>query len=141
MNHRKYQRELIMRENKSNPELKIRSTERDYKYISRITGRYAGLSLVFLTAGIVLWTVMDIIFDACIDSWKADPGLNNSIYMWNILIYVIPYALYALAAGFLVTFSLFPMYELIYGNIGIFLLKRRMRRENTLREGSNNASH
>lgn len=130
-----------MRENKSNPELKIRSTERDYKYISRITGRYAGLSLVFLTAGIVLWTVMDIIFDAYIDSWKADPELNNSIYMWNILIYVIPYALYALAAGFLVTFSLFPMYELIYGNIGIFLLKRRMRRENTLREGSNNASH
>ena len=130
-----------MRENKSNPELKIRSTERDYKYISRITGRYAGLSLVFLTAGIVLWTAMNIIFDACIDSWKTDQELNNSICMWNILIYIIPYALYALAAGFLVTFSLFPMYELIYGNIGIFLLKRRMRRENTLREGSNNASH
>lgn len=84
---------------------------------------------------------MNIIFDACIDSWKTDPELNNSICMWNILIYVIPYALYALAAGFLVTFFLFPMYELIYGNIGIFLLKRRMRRENTLREGSNNASH
>ena len=97
-----------MRENKSNPELKIRSTERDYKYISRITGRYAGLSLVFLTAGIVLWTVMDIIFDACIDSWKADPELNNSIYMWNILIYAIPNALYALAAGFLVTFFSVP---------------------------------
>ncbi|HCX4220237.1 TPA: F-type conjugal transfer protein TrbF [Escherichia coli] len=108
MNHRKYQRELIMRENKSNPELKIRSTERDYKCISRITGRYAGLSLVFLTAGIVLWTVMDIIFDACIDSWKADPELSNSSYMWNILIYAIPYALYALAAGFLVTFFSVP---------------------------------
>ncbi|MCV5365826.1 F-type conjugal transfer protein TrbF, partial [Escherichia coli] len=102
--------------------------------------RYAGLSLVFLTAGIVLWTVMDIIFDACIDSWKADPELNNSSYMWNILIYAIPYALYALAAGFLVTFFLSPMCELIFGNIMIFLLKRRMRRENTLREGSNNAS-
>lgn len=100
--------ELIMRENKSNPELKIRSTERDYKYISRITGRYAGLSLVFLTAGIVLWTVMDIIFDACIDSWKADPELNNLSYMWNILIYAIPYTLYALAAGFLVTFFSVP---------------------------------
>ena len=97
-----------MRENKSNPELKIRSTERDYKYISRITDRYAGLSLVFLTAGIVLWTVMDIIFDACIDSWKADPELNNSSYMWNILIYAIPYTLYALAAGFLVTFFFCP---------------------------------
>ncbi|EET4566608.1 F-type conjugal transfer protein TrbF [Escherichia coli] len=108
MNHRKYQRELIMRENKSNPELKIRSTERDYKYISRITGRYAGLSLVFLTAGIVLWIVMDIIFDACIDSWKADPKLNNSSYMWNILIYAIPDTLYVLAAGFLVTFFSVP---------------------------------
>ncbi|HBJ0322269.1 TPA: F-type conjugal transfer protein TrbF [Escherichia coli] len=108
MNYRKYQRERIMRENKNNPELKIRSTERDYKYISRITDRYAGLSLVFLTAGIVLWTAMNIIFDACIDSWETDPELNNSIYMWNILIYVIPYALYALAAGFLVTFFSVP---------------------------------
>ncbi|WP_244600824.1 F-type conjugal transfer protein TrbF [Escherichia coli] len=97
-----------MRENKNNPELKIRSTERDYKYISRITDRYAGLSLVFLTAGIVLWIVMNIIFDACIDSWKTDPELNNSIYMWNILIYAIPYTLYALAAGFLVTFFSVP---------------------------------
>ncbi|MES1770833.1 F-type conjugal transfer protein TrbF [Escherichia coli] len=97
-----------MRENKNNPELKIRSTERDYKYISRITDRYAGLSLVFLTAGIVLWIAMNIIFDACIDSWKTDPELNNSICMWNILIYVIPYALYALAAGFLVTFFSVP---------------------------------
>lgn len=130
-----------MRENKNNPELKIRSTERDYKYISRITDRYAGLPLVFLTAGIVLWTVMNIIFDTCIDSWKAGLELNDSIYMWNILIYAIPYALYALAAGFLVTFFLSPMYELIYGNIGIFLLKRRMRRENKLREGKNDATH
>ncbi|HGU4649155.1 TPA: conjugal transfer protein TrbF, partial [Escherichia coli] len=48
-----------MKENKNNPELKIRSTERDYKYISRITDRYAVLSLVFLTAGIVLWIVMN----------------------------------------------------------------------------------
>lgn len=97
-----------MRENKNNPELKIRSTERDYKYISRITDRYAGLSLVFLTAGIVLWTVMNIIFDTCIDSWKADPELNNLRYMWNILMYAIPYTLYALAAGFLVTFFSVP---------------------------------
>ena len=130
-----------MRENKNNPELKIRSTERDYKYISRITDRHTGLSLVFLTAGIVLWTVVNIIFDACIASWEADSELNNSIYMWNILIYAIPYTLYALAAWFLVTFFLSPMYELIYGNIMIFLLKRRMRRENKLREGGNNASH
>ncbi|ELG86306.1 hypothetical protein A311_03848 [Escherichia coli KTE146] len=126
-----------MRENKNNPELKIRSTEQDYKYISRITDRYTGLSLVLLTAGIVLWIVINIIFDACIDSWKAAPELNNSIYMWNILMYAIPYMLYALAVGFLVTFFLSPMCE----NIGIFLLKCRMRRENKLREGKNDATH
>ena len=130
-----------MRENKSNPELKIRSTERDYKYISRITGRYAGLSLVFLTAGIVLWTAMNIIFDACIDSWKADPELNNFRYMWNILMYVIPYTLWAFAGGFLIVYVRNPLNELINGGIRIFRLKRRMRRENSFREGNNDASH
>ena len=130
-----------MRENKNNPELKIRSTERDYKYISRITGRYAGFSLVFLTAGIVLWTVMNIIFDACIDSWKADPELNNFRYMWNILMYVIPYTLWAFAGGFLIVYVRNPLNELINGGIRIFRLKRRMRREKKLREGGNNASH
>ncbi|CDL43034.1 IncF plasmid conjugative transfer protein TrbF [Escherichia coli ISC41] len=38
---------------------------------------------------------MHSIFDACIDSWKADPELNNFRYMWNILMYVIPYTLWA----------------------------------------------
>ncbi|HAW6234723.1 conjugal transfer protein TrbF [Escherichia coli] len=141
MNYQKYQRELIMKENKNNPELKIRSTERDYKYISRITDRYAGLSLVFLTAGIVLWIVVNIVFDACIDSWKADPELNNVRYMWNTLMYAIPIMLYALAAGFLAAASLSPLCEIIFGGVRIFLLKRRMRRENELREGGNNASH
>ncbi|KDW26908.1 putative acetyltransferase [Escherichia coli 2-177-06_S3_C1] len=130
-----------MRENKSNPELKIRSTERDYKYISRITGRYFDLFIVFPDAGIVLWAVMHVIFDVCIDSWMADPKLLNFQYMWNVLMKVIPFTLWALAAGFLVTFFLSPMYELIYGNIEIFLLKRRMHRENTLREGKNDATH
>ena len=130
-----------MRENKNNPELKIRSTERDYKYISRITDRYAGLSLVFLTAGIVLWTAMHSIFDACIDSWKADPELNNFRYMWNTLMYVIPIMLYALAAGFLAAASLSPLCEIIFGGVRIFLLKRRMRRENNVREDNNDAAY
>ncbi|PCO34681.1 hypothetical protein CQA09_28495 [Klebsiella pneumoniae] len=34
-----------------------------------------------------------------------------------------------------------PLNELINGGIRIFRLKRRMRRENKLREGGNNASH
>ncbi|KEK90279.1 putative acetyltransferase [Escherichia coli 4-203-08_S1_C3] len=84
---------------------------------------------------------MHVFFSAGIDSWKADPELNNFRYMWNILMYVIPYTLCAFAGGFLVTSFLSPMYELIFGGIRIFLLKRRMRREKKLREGGNNASH
>jgi len=99
------------------------------------------LSLVFLTAGIVLWTVMNIIFDACIDSWKADPELNNFRYMWNILMYVIPYTLWAFAGGFLIVYVRNSLNELINGGIRIFRLKRRMRRENSFREGNNDASH
>ncbi|HFM1658733.1 TPA: conjugal transfer protein TrbF, partial [Escherichia coli] len=71
----------------------------------------------------------------------ADPKLLNFQYMWNVLMKVIPFTLWALAARFLVTFFLSPMCELIFGNIMIFLLKRRMRRENTLREGKNDATH
>ncbi|HFR8440363.1 F-type conjugal transfer protein TrbF [Escherichia coli] len=127
---------------------KINDTEPGIKQIEREIERgcdnakkYFWLFVVFFAAGLIVRNVMHDFFSAGIDSWKADPELNNLIYMWNILMYAIPYTLYALAAGFLVTSFLSPMYELIFGNIMIFLLKRRMRRENTLREGSNNASH
>ncbi|HGX8716522.1 TPA: conjugal transfer protein TrbF, partial [Escherichia coli] len=39
------------------------------------------------------------------------------------------------------TFFLSPMCELIFGNIMIFLLKRRMRRENNVREDNNGAAY
>ncbi|GDE81911.1 conjugal transfer protein TrbF [Escherichia coli] len=131
----------MMTENKKNQELKIRKIKRDIERSCDNAKKYFWLFVVSFVAGLIVRNVMHDFFSAGIDSWKADPALNNFRYMWNILMYVIPYALYVLAAGFLVTFFLFPMYELIYGNIGIFLLKRCMRRENTLREGSNNASH
>ncbi|EEZ2101545.1 F-type conjugal transfer protein TrbF [Escherichia coli] len=132
-----YQRKLIMKENKKNRKFKIRKTKRDCDYERRVSDVYFDLFFVFVAAGAFLWAIMHSIFDSGIDSWKAVPALNNSIYMWNILMYAIPIMLYALAVGFLVTFFLSPTYE----NIGISLLKCRMRRENKLREGSNNASH
>ncbi|OMI74802.1 protein trbF [Escherichia coli N36254PS] len=82
-----------------------------------------------------------IFFSAGIDSWKADPELNNFRYMWNTLMYVIPIMLYALAAGFLAAASLSPLCEIIFGGVRIFLLKRRMRRESSFREGNNDAVH
>lgn len=130
-----------MKEKRNDAELKNRKTKRDYDYELRVSDIYFDLFFVFVAAGTFLWVIMHSIFDACIDSWMADPKLLNFHYMWNILMYVIPYTLWTLTAGFLVTFFLSPMCELIFGNIMIFLLKRRMRRENSFREGNNDASH
>lgn len=131
----------MMTENKKNQEFKIRKIKRDIECSCDNTEKYFWLFVVFFVAGLLLWHGMHAIFSACIDSWKADPELNNVRDMWNILMYAIPYTLYALAAGVLVTFFLSPMCEFIFRNIMIFLLKRRMRRENKLRECNNDAAY
>lgn len=131
----------MMTENKKNQEFKIRKIKRDIECSCDNAEKYFWLFVVFFVVGLLLWHGMHDIFRAGIDSWKADPELNDFRYMWNILMYAIPYTLYALAAGFLVTYFLSLMCELIFGNIMISLLKRRMRRENKLREGRNDATH
>lgn len=131
----------MMKEKRNDAELKNRKTKRDYDYERRVSDIYFDLFFVFVAAGTFLWVIMHSIFDACIDSWKADPELNNFRYMWNTLMYVIPIMLYALAAGFLAAASLSPLCEIIFGGVRIFLLKRRMRRENSFREGNNDAVH
>ena len=130
-----------MKEKRNDAELKNRKTKRNYDYERRVSDIYFDLFFVFVAAGTFLWVIMHSIFDAGIDSWKADPELNNFRYMWNTLMYVIPIMLYALAAGFLSAASLSPLCEIIFGGVRIFLLKRRMRRENELREGKNDATH
>ncbi len=125
---------------RNDAELKNRKTKRDYDYERRVSDIYFDLFLCSLLPEL-LWVIMHSIFDACIDSWKADPELNNFRYMWNILMYVIPYTLWAFAGGFLIVYVRNPLNELINGGSRIFRLKRRMRREKKLREGGNNASH
>ena len=127
----------MMTENKKNQEFKIRKIKWGIELCCDNAKKYFWLFVVFFVAGLIVRNVMHDFFSAGIDSWKADPELNNFRYMWNILMYVIPIMLYALAVGFLVTFFLSPTYE----NIGISLLKCRMRRENKLREGKNDATH
>lgn len=97
-----------MKENKKNQKFKIRKIKRDIGRNCDNAIKHFGLFVVFFIAGLLLCHGMHAISSACIDSWKADPELNNSIYMWNILMYAIPYTLYALAAGFLVTFFSVP---------------------------------
>ena len=82
-----------MKEKRNDAELKNRKTKRDYDYERRVSDIYFDLFFVFVAAGTFLWVIMHSIFDACIDSWKADPELNNFRYMWNILMYVIPYTI------------------------------------------------
>ncbi|WP_263852388.1 F-type conjugal transfer protein TrbF [Escherichia coli] len=130
-----------MKENKKNQEFKIRKIKRDIERSCNNAIKYFELFVVSFIAGLLLWHGMHAIFSAGIDSWKADPELNNFRYMWNILMYVIPIMLYALAAGFLAAASLLPLCEIIFGGVRIFLLKRCMRRENSFREGNNDATH
>ena len=122
----------MMKEKINDTEPGIKQIEREIERGCDNAKKYFWLFVVFFAAGLIVRNVMHDFFSAGIDSWKADPELNNFRYMWNTLMYVIPIMLYALAAGFLAAASL---------GVRIFLLKRRMRRENTLREGSNNASH
>lgn len=130
----------MMKEKINDTELEIKQIEREIERGCDNAIKYFGLFVAFFVAGLLLWLGMHAIFSAGIDSWKTDPELNNVRDMWKILMHAIPYTLYALAAGFLVTYFLSPMY-VIFGNIMIFLLKRRMRRENSFREGNNDASH
>ena len=130
-----------MTANKKIQEFKIRKIRRNIEYSFRDSDRYFDLFIVFLVAGIVLWAVMHVIFDVCIDSWMADPKLLNFQYMWNVLMKVIPFTLWALASGFFVAGYLLPLCALPVRNIMIFLLKRRMRRENNVREDNNDAAY
>lgn len=131
----------MMTENKKNQEFKIRKIKRGIERSCDNAKKYFWLFVVFFVAGLIVRNVMHDFFSAGIDSWKADPELNNFRYMWNILMYVIPIMLYALAAGFLAAASLLPLCEIIFGGVRIFLLKRCMRRENSFREGNNDATH
>ncbi|MEL8286288.1 F-type conjugal transfer protein TrbF [Escherichia coli] len=141
MNHQKYQRELMMKEKINDTEPGIKQIEREIERGCDNAKKYFWLFVVFFAAGLIVRNVMHDFFSAGIYSWKADPELNNFHYLWNTLMYVIPFMLYVLSACFFSAASLSPLCEIIFVGVRIFLLKRRMRRENTLREGSNNASH
>ena len=97
-----------MKENQKNQEFKIRKIKRDIERSCDNAKKYFWLFVVFFVAGLIVRNVMHDFFSAGIDSWMADPKLLNFQYMWNVLMKVIPFTLWALAAGFLVTFFFVP---------------------------------
>lgn len=101
----------MMKEKINDTEPGIKQIEREIERGCDNAKKYFWLFVVFFAAGLIVRNVMHDFFSAGIDSWKADPELNNFRYMWNTLMYVIPIMLYALAAGFLAAASLSPLCE------------------------------
>ena len=91
----------MMKEKINDTEPGIKQIEREIERGCDNAKKYFWLFVVFFAAGLIVRNVMHDFFSAGIDSWKADPELNNFRYMWNTLMYVIPIMLYALAAVFL----------------------------------------
>ncbi|MDM4889834.1 P-type conjugative transfer protein TrbJ (plasmid) [Escherichia coli] len=120
---------------------KKKKKKQDYYYKRTVFYIYFFFFFFFFSAPIFFCVFIHIFFYAFIYSWKAHPELNNFLFMWNILMFVIPYTLWAFAGGFFIVYVRNPLKKIKKGGIRIFRLKRRMRREKKLREGGNNASH
>ncbi len=80
----------MMKEKINDTEPGIKQIEREIERGCDNAKKYFWLFVVFFAAGLIVRNVMHDFFSAGIDSWKADPELNNFRYMWNTLMYVIP---------------------------------------------------
>nr|UMW91348.1 Replication protein [Escherichia coli] len=83
----------MMKEKINDTEPGIKQIEREIERGCDNAKKYFWLFVVFFAAGLIVRNVMHDFFSAGIDSWKADPELNNFRYMWNTLMYVIPITL------------------------------------------------
>lgn len=101
---------------------------------------YLELFMVFLVAGALLYWVMSAMFSLCVEDWIASGDLRVKD-LWNILMYVIPYALVAVGLGFLVAaLSLsFLNFARCYLTI-IFLQRKDCARNNAVSNGGPDAN-
>ncbi|MGG7695209.1 F-type conjugal transfer protein TrbF [Klebsiella aerogenes] len=91
---------------------------------------YLELFIVFLVAGALLFWVMTTMFSLCVDDWKASGDLRIKD-LWNILMYVIPYALVAVGLGFLVVALSFSLLNLVSYYLNNTLIQRKDRIKNS----------
>ncbi|MEX7793737.1 F-type conjugal transfer protein TrbF [Klebsiella pneumoniae] len=80
---------------------KNRTTEAGIYPPGKASEIYLELFIVFLTAGALLLWIMRFLFNLCVDDWIASGDLRVKD-LWNIMMYVIPYALIAVGVGFFV---------------------------------------
>lgn len=107
---------------------KLKETLVEYDNRQRRTEIYFEFFLVFLTAGVLLFSVMTFIFDICVADWKAHGDLRLKD-LWNILMYAIPYTLIAVSAGFVITGMALTFYYSFFCRVDIYLIRRGLRRK------------
>ncbi|WP_336185879.1 F-type conjugal transfer protein TrbF [Klebsiella grimontii] len=92
----------------------------------RRPGIYLELFMVFLVAGALLFWIMTAMFSLCVEDWKASGDLRVKD-LWNILIYVIPYALVAVSVGFLVVAMSLSLLNFVSYYLNIIFIQRKDR--------------
>ena len=92
----------------------------------RRPGIYLELFMVFLVAGALLFWIMTAMFSLCVEDWKASGDLRVKD-LWNILMYVIPYALVAVSVGFLVVAMSLSLLNFVSYYLNIIFIQRKDR--------------
>lgn len=96
----------------------------------RRLGIYLELFIVFLVAGALLFWVMTAMFSLGVEDWKASGDLRIKD-LWNILMYVIPYALVAVGLGFLVAALSLSLLNFVSFYLTIIFIQRKDRVKNS----------
>ena len=102
----------------------------EFIHRDRRVGIYLELFIVFLVAGALLFWVMTAMFSLCVEDWKASGDLRVKD-LWNILMYVIPYALVAVSVGFLVVAMSLSTLNFISIYLTIIFIQRKDRIKNS----------
>lgn len=116
---------------------KIKQITSDMNKRYKKTNVYIDYGLVTLVAGGLLYYSMHLIFDVWIDDWIKEPAAQFHRQMWNVLMYAIPWTLWAIGAGFWATYVLAVAAVFSTGAIKIRLLKYCLSRESK----KHNVSH
>ncbi|EQC0102866.1 F-type conjugal transfer protein TrbF [Klebsiella michiganensis] len=128
-------RKTVLTTKEKTEQLKSEFIRRD-----RRPGIYLELFMVFLVAGALLFWVMTAMFSLCVDDWKASGDLRVKD-LWNILMYVIPYALVAVGLGFLVVAMSLSIFNFVSCYLNIILIQRKDRaRNNAVSNGGPDAN-
>lgn len=119
---------------------KIEQLKSKFTHRERRVEIYLELFIVFLTAGALLLLIMKFLFNLCVADWIASGNLRVKD-LWNIMMYVIPYALIAIGIGFFVAGATLATLNLFSYLLKIlFILRNDRVKNNAVRNGGQDAN-